>query len=591
MNQKKEKHLILRLFMGLIPPAVIAGFMILPNFLVHTPAPTVLDYHIDKQIQKDGVLYLQGSFKEDIQAGKTVWLYAENAIIQLKIQGITYTFNEKADLSAIFRSAGSGWFSFQSPKIKVNETVEMSVHSYYGDNTYSADRLLQNLCFGDGSELYHKAMKQLDFWGIILVFTATAGIIFVVEGAIDYAMGMTNDGSRIVSFGFYCFAGALWCVTDVIYPYLSLFITPMWMAGILDMSGILLFPIAIAIMMSYFAKGKPARIVMHIILSAEVLTALFCIFLQIVGIADLIENQLIIGAVALISIGFALVCIALELKHYREQYLLLLFLTVLPVFICNTLDAINILYPFMPRRTLMKFGFSVSALLMVLQLVSYAKAELAKAETMRRLETELEDSRITIMLSQIQPHFLYNSLTGIKQLTDSNPAKASEALEHFSFYLRRNLDSLVNKQLIPFQEEMEHVHDYLYLENMRFPKKIKVSFNLDFCDFMLPPLSVQSIVENAVRYGITKKKGGGTLTVHSRKYGEFAMIKVHDDGIGFHILQSNQDGRTHTGIENVSKRLKLQCSGTLKVESEENIGTTVTIMIPLKENTNENTCR
>ena len=84
-----------------------------------------------------------------------------------------------------------------------------------------------------------------------------------------------------------------------------------------------------------------------------------------------------------------------------------------------------------------------------------------------KAEKELEQSRISVMLSQIQPHFLYNALLGIKELCDTEPGKASDALEHFSYFLRGNLDSLTITRLIPFTKELEHIEDYLYLEKMR----------------------------------------------------------------------------------------------------------------------------
>ena len=195
---------------------------------------------------------------------------------------------------------------------------------------------------------------------------------------------------------------------------------------------------------------------------------------------------------------------------------------------------------------------------------------------------ELEQSRTAIILSQVQPHFLYNVLLGIKQLCDSNPKKASEALEHLAFYMRRNLNSLTRKQLIPFDEEMCHVNDYLYLEKMRFEEKLTVVLDLEYTDFFLPAMTVQPIAENAVRWGITKKKGGGTLTIKSQLTGEEVMISVMDDGAGFDPNEIRNDGKTHVGIENVRQRLMLQCGGTLSISSKKGSGTTVTIRLPQK---------
>lgn len=101
---------------------------------------------------------------------------------------------------------------------------------------------------------------------------------------------------------------------------------------------------------------------------------------------------------------------------------------------------------------------------------------------------------------------LYNSLLSIKQLCDTQPRKASIALEHFSYFLRGSLNSLSDTRLIPFEKELSHVRDYLYLEKMRFEERLNIEWDITFSDFLLPPLTLQPIVENAVRYGITERE-------------------------------------------------------------------------------------
>lgn len=203
-------------------------------------------------------------------------------------------------------------------------------------------------------------------------------------------------------------------------------------------------------------------------------------------------------------------------------------------------------------------------------------------------ERELVDSRTSIMLSQIQPHFLYNALLGIKQLCDVEPQKASDALEHFSYYLRGNLDALTDIRLIPFKKELIHVKDYLYLEKMRFSKKLNIEWDIEYEDYFLPPLTLQPIVENAVRHGITKKKGGGTLSIKSERIEDAVVITITDNGIGFDKNEPKQDGRTHIGIENVKKRLSIQCGGSLLIESEKGVGTQVIMVLPHREEFDEN---
>lgn len=198
-------------------------------------------------------------------------------------------------------------------------------------------------------------------------------------------------------------------------------------------------------------------------------------------------------------------------------------------------------------------------------------------------ERELERSRTAVMLSQIRPHFLYNSLVSIKELCDTGQQEiTSKALEHFAYYLRGNLDSLSRTRIIPFAQEVSHVKDYLYLEKIRFEDKLNITWDLAVTNFFLPPLSLQPIVENAVRHGIIGKIGGGTLIISSEETEEDIIINVLDDGIGFDMNAVREDNRTHVGIDNVRGRLQLECGGTLMIESRPGFGTKVKIILPGK---------
>ena len=199
----------------------------------------------------------------------------------------------------------------------------------------------------------------------------------------------------------------------------------------------------------------------------------------------------------------------------------------------------------------------------------------------QKLENELLQKQISIMLSQIQPHFLYNVLVVIQQLCKIDPKMAEETVVEFSRYLRSNLDSLTLKEPIPFEQELHHVENYLAIEKKRFPDILKIKYDIEKKDFFLPALTLQAIVENAVRYGITKKEKGGTVKIKTHEAEGNAVITVIDDGAGFDTNQRQQDGRSHVGIENVRKRLSAMCGGSMEIQSKPGEGTCVVIKIPL----------
>ena len=197
-----------------------------------------------------------------------------------------------------------------------------------------------------------------------------------------------------------------------------------------------------------------------------------------------------------------------------------------------------------------------------------------------RQEVELSQSRINIMLSQIQPHFLFNALTSISALCEKDPIKAQSALNNFSDFLRGNLDSLKRAAPIPFDKELKHVKIYLSLEKMRFESELNIVYDIEASGFLLPALTVQPLVENAVKYGVGKKPGGGTVTISTREQGNCYLITVSDDGVGYDPYQTQYDGRMHIGIDNVRSRLETMVGGMLTIVSQVGMGTVATIQIP-----------
>ena len=165
-------------------------------------------------------------------------------------------------------------------------------------------------------------------------------------------------------------------------------------------------------------------------------------------------------------------------------------------------------------------------------------------------------------------------------MCETDPDDAEDAIDEFATYLRGNIDAIGGQSLIPFSQELEHVQNYLLLEKRRFGDRLKVSYDIQTDDFCLPPLTLQPIVENAVKHGISKKAEGGSLTIATRKLQKCYEIIVTDDGVGFEPKEKKDDGRRHIGMENVTSRLDAMCDGQVEVESHIGQGTSVRIFVP-----------
>jgi len=202
-----------------------------------------------------------------------------------------------------------------------------------------------------------------------------------------------------------------------------------------------------------------------------------------------------------------------------------------------------------------------------------------------KLQTErkLSESRISIMLSQIQPHFLYNALAVISRLCDKDPAEAKKATISFSNYLRANMNLLERTEPIPFENELNHTIGFMNLEKAMYGEALNVIYDIQTKNFTLPALTMQPIVENSVKHGIGKKEGGGTITISTKETDNDYLVIVSDDGVGFEQDKINDDGQQHIGINNVRIRLSAQCGGSLEIESKPGEGTTTRIIIPKQE--------
>ena len=194
-------------------------------------------------------------------------------------------------------------------------------------------------------------------------------------------------------------------------------------------------------------------------------------------------------------------------------------------------------------------------------------------------EQKYKDVQIKLMLSQIKPHFMYNSLSAISTLITIDPKKAQEALDNFTAYLRMNLTTMTEVKMIPFEDELKHIETYIALEQMRFNDRLKVEFDIQAKDFDVPPLTIQPIVENAVKHGVLKKLEGGTVKLSTKEEDKSYVIEVEDDGIGFNMEDINFDNNVHVGLNNIKYRLNTMCRSDVSINSEIGKGTKITVII------------
>lgn len=172
-----------------------------------------------------------------------------------------------------------------------------------------------------------------------------------------------------------------------------------------------------------------------------------------------------------------------------------------------------------------------------------------------KYEAAAKEIELRNLRSQLNPHFIFNSLNSIRALVDENPVKSKNAITQLSNILRNSL--MVDRQrLITFSEEINTVKDYLSLETIRYEERLKTSFDLDpaSAQYLIPPLMVQTLVENGIKHGISTLKNGGTISIASRVSEDCLIIQIRNAGVYHNGVVSDVPG---FGINNTKKRLEL----------------------------------
>ena len=213
-------------------------------------------------------------------------------------------------------------------------------------------------------------------------------------------------------------------------------------------------------------------------------------------------------------------------------------------------------------------------------LIVYTQHHLDMENQVMREETESLHDRLALASGRMKPHYLYNVLTTIYYLCESDPQKAQYAIGTFSEYLRSTLETMERQEMVDFSWELGQIRHYLALEKMRFGDRLHVEYDTEVDDFKVPPLSVQPLVENAVKHGIAARQEGGTVRIVSRRLSDGgAQIRVIDDGVGFDITTLRTQDVTHEGVANVRERIRIECGGEMTITSAPGKGTTATITL------------
>ena len=237
------------------------------------------------------------------------------------------------------------------------------------------------------------------------------------------------------------------------------------------------------------------------------------------------------------------------------------------------LTAALIIHAIVSSYLLVDIGVSISSFGMFCIIV------FDQIEQYMRQQREIAHQRASILVLEMRPHFIYNTMTSIYYLIDLDPKKAKQVTMDFTTYLRKNFTAVASENTIPFSEELEHTRAYLAVEQAQYDDRLFVDYDTAYTQFRLPPLTLQPIVENAVKHGMDPDAEPLRITIRTRQTPSGSEILVTDDGVGF---ESADSGGPHIALKNIRQRLEMMCGGSLTITSRGGSGTTVTVTIPDK---------
>ena len=264
---------------------------------------------------------------------------------------------------------------------------------------------------------------------------------------------------------------------------------------------------------------------------------------------------------------------ALKLFHKDDKRLgIVLFFMAAIAILTGALEGLNIATGYIDET----FAFGVFFFYMYLISVHENRI---RADLVQK-ELELSKQELTLLRQQIRPHFVFNTLHIIKSLVRKDPPKAIKGLEDFSDYLRANLDRISSEGLVSFEEELGNIEAYVSLAMADESKGVNMVYDINEHYFRIPPLSIEPLIENAIKHGLTN---GGTVTLSTTSDENSYIITVSDDGGGFDINETKEaKKRRGIGITNSRARIEKLCGGTLDITSDAS-GTKVTVRIPKTE--------
>ena len=322
---------------------------------------------------------------------------------------------------------------------------------------------------------------------------------------------------------------------------------------------------------------KTYRVILMTLYVISIIHLFVSPILHIIGIFDLFESLVITIILLMVTITvFAIYKIYQLIESKRNNKPVfecvlgcLIFLTFLGSVVLSYTDITYYVIPCLIFLIYIfyKYGSSITDVIL-------------NAKKSAEYEAQLKETKNYLIQSQMKSHFIFNTLGAIRTMIVSQPNTAYNMMTDFTKYLRANISNISPNEQIPFSQELDHIKAYVNIEKQRFQRRLEVVYDIKSTNFLIPPLSVEPLVENAVKHGVCKRVEGGTVRIATDETKDKYIIIVEDNGVGFdpNILD-DESKKNSVGLKYIKIRLETLAHANFVIESVPGKGTVATISI------------